>query len=136
MMTAETKQKAAIWLMLVFVLGAAVGGVFGYGFARKSYAATIVTAPALSEPERRGKRLAEMKETLGLSEEQVQKAEGILQEGHNAIKGIRDKSDAECEAVRMHAREEMRAFLTPEQKPKFEEMVRKLDEERKSKAVK
>ena len=136
MMTAEIKQKAAIWLLLVFVLGAAVGGVFGYGFARKSYAATIVTAPSLSEPERRAKRLAEMKETLGLSEEQVQKADGLILEGHKAMKAIRDKSDAQCDAVRMHAREEMRAFLTPEQKPKFEEMMRKLDEERKNKAVK
>ncbi len=132
MMTTETKQKAAIWLILVFVLGAAVGGVFGYGFARKSYAATMVTTPRLSEPERRAKRLADMRETLGLNDEQLQKADGILQEGHKAMEGIRNKSDAECEAVRMHAREEMRAFLTAEQKPKFEEMVRKLDEERTS----
>lgn len=136
MMTAETKQKAAIWLILVFVLGAAVGGLFGYGFARKSYAATIVTAPTLSEPERRTRRLAEMRETLGLTEEQVQKADAVMLEGHKAMKGIRDKSDAECDAVRTHAREQMRTFLTAEQKPKFEEMVRKLDEERKKRAAK
>jgi hypothetical protein len=135
MMSPETKQKAAIWLILVFVLGAAVGGVFGYSFAHKSYAATVA-APSLSEPERRAKRVADIKNTVGLTDEQTQKVDAIILAGHTSMKGIRDKSDAECDAVRTQARGQIRGLLTEEQKPKFEDMVRKFDEERKKGIVK
>ena len=133
MMSPETKQKATVWLILVFALGAAVGGVFGYSFARKSYASTTVAAPSVSEPERRAKKVAEIRDTVGLTGEQAQKVDTIIQAGHAEMKGIRDKFDADGDAVRARAREQMRTLLTAEQKPKFEEMMRKYDEERKRK---
>jgi Spy/CpxP family protein refolding chaperone len=133
MMSPETKQKAAIWLILVFALGAAVGAVFGYSFARKSYASTTVAAPNLSETERRTKKVAEIKNTVGLTDEQAQKMDAIMQAGHIQMKAIREKADADSDGVRARAREQMRALLTEEQKPKFEEMVQKYDEERKKK---
>jgi len=126
-MNPDIRKKAAIWLALVFVLGTATGGVFGYSLARRSYAAT--KAVALSEPERRAKKLAEMTETIGLTSEQAQKADGIIKGAQTEIHAIRDKSDADVDVVRMRTRDEMRSFLTAEQKPKFEQYVQKLDEE-------
>jgi hypothetical protein len=128
-MNPEIRKKAAIWLALVFILGTATGGVFGYSLARRSYAATKTVMP--SEAERRAKKLADMTQTIGLTAEQTQKAEGIIKEAQTEIHAIRDKSEAEVDVVRMKTRQEMRTFLMPEQLPKFEQYVQKMDEERK-----
>jgi len=129
-MNPETRRKAGVWLALVFALGLAIGGVFGYNFAHKSYAAGRPPA-ALSEPARRAARVAEMTKELGLTPEQTQRLDAVLHQAHEEMKAIHEKSDADVDAVRQKARLEMRAFLTPEQMPRFEAFVKKLDEERK-----
>jgi Spy/CpxP family protein refolding chaperone len=130
-MNPEVRRKASEWLALVFFLGVAVGGLFGYSFAHRSYAASRLSAPTLSEPERRAKRIAEMTKDIGLTPEQTRQFDSIIHAAHDEMKGIHEKSDADIDAVRQKAREQMRAVLTPEQKPTFEEYVQKLDEERK-----
>jgi len=129
-MNSETRQKARLWLGLVFILGAAIGGVFGYSFAHRSYAAT--QAPAtLSEPERRAKRVAEMTKEVGLTPEQSTQIDQIIHQAHDEMKTIHEKSDADVDAVRQRAREQMRSLLTPDQRPKFEAMIERWNQERK-----
>jgi hypothetical protein len=128
-MNPDIRKKAAIWLALVFVLGTATGGVFGYSLARRSYAATKTGMP--SEAERRAKKLAEMTKEIGLTAEQTQKADGVMKNAQTEIRAIREKTDGDVDVVRMKARAEMRTYLTAEQLPKFEDYVRRLDEERK-----
>jgi hypothetical protein len=128
-MNPDTRKKAAIWLVLVFVLGTATGGVFGYSLARRSYAATKTVVP--SEAERRAKKLAEMTQEIGLTADQAQKADGVIKEAQTEIRAIRDKSEADVDVVRMRTRDEMRTFLTADQKPKFEQYVQRIDAERK-----
>jgi len=130
-MNQDALRKARIWLAVVFVVGAAIGAVFGYSFGHRSYAATVDTRPPMSEPERRAHRVADMTKELGLSSEQSAKVDNIIREAHGEMKTIRDKADADVDVVREKARNEMRTFLTEEQKPKFEAMVRRMDEERK-----
>ena len=125
-MTGETRRAAGVWLAVVFVMGAAIGGVFGYTFAHESYAKTT-----LSEPERRAKRVAEMTQEIGLTPEQAQKVDAMLLKAHTEMKQIHDKSEADIDAVRQNKRAEMRTYLTDEQKPKFEAFVQKIDEDRK-----
>ena len=128
-MNPEIRKKAAIWLALVFILGTATGGVFGYSLARRSYASTRTAVP--SEAERRAKKIAEMTQTIGLTAEQAQKADGIIKNAQSEIRAIHDKSDADVDVVRMKNREQVRSLLTPEQLPKFEQFVQRMDEERK-----
>ena len=127
-MNPEIRKKAAIWLALVFILGTATGGVFGYSLARRSYASTRTAVP--SEAERRAKKIADMTQSVGLTAEQAQKADGIIKGAQTEIHAIRDKSDADVDVVRMRTRDEMRSFLTAGQKPKFEQYVQRMDEER------
>jgi Spy/CpxP family protein refolding chaperone len=129
-MNGESRRKAGLWLALVFALGAAIGGVFGYSFAHKTLAAPLATTPP-PEPERRAKRVAEMTKELQLTPEQATTIDGIIHKAHEEMKGIHEKADSDLDAVRLKARDEMRQLLTPEQKPKFEVMVQKMDEERK-----
>lgn len=131
------KRTAALWVAAVFVLGVALGGVFGYFFGHRS---TFAAPPTpLSEPERRAHRLDQLTHELALSDAQRQQMDAILLQGHNESKGIRDQNtqqlSAQMDQERQKNRERIRAILTPEQKPKFEEYLRKIDEERKRSAA-
>jgi Spy/CpxP family protein refolding chaperone len=125
------KQKAALWVGAVFLLGAALGGVLGYLFAHRPVAAAN---PPLSEPERRARRVAELTQLLSLTPQQSQQVDGILKETHAQIKAVHDQSDAQFDQLRQKGRSQMRAVLTPDQVPKFEEFLKHLDEERKRNA--
>jgi len=135
-MNPETQRKARIWLAVVFLLGGAIGAVFGYSFGHRSYAATTTGQPTLSEPERRAKRVTEMTKELGLSEEQRAKVDGIIHGTHDEMKTIREKADADAEAARQKARAQIRELLTAEQKTKFEAMVQRTDEEKRKQGMK
>lgn len=128
-MNAEVRKKAAIWLVLVFLIGTATGGVFGYNLAYRSYAST--KPPAQSDAERRAKKVTELTKEIGLTPDQTQKAEALIAEAQSTIHAIKDQSDTQVDAVRMKTRDAMRAILTAEQKPKYEAYVQRLDAERK-----
>ena len=131
-MNPESRKKAGVWLAVVFLLGAAIGVVFGYGFAQHK---TLAAGPPVSVPppeaERRAKRVAEMTKEIGLTPEQAQKLDSIIHQTHDNMKTIHDKADADVDAARQNARAQIREMLTPEQKPKFEAMVQRMDAERK-----
>jgi len=131
-MSPDTRQKAGLWLAVVFALGLAIGVVFGYNFAHKSFAAGTGRPPAnLSEPERRAARVADLTREVQLTPEQSQKVDTVLHQAHDEMRTIREKSEADMDAVKQKARSEMRTFLTPEQLPRYEAFVKKLDEEHK-----
>jgi Spy/CpxP family protein refolding chaperone len=123
-----TTRKAALWVGAVFLLGAALGGVLGYLFAHRPVSAANTP---LSESERRAKKIAELKSELSLTPQQSQQVDAILDNWHSETKAIRDQSDAQIAAIRQKRRNEIRAILTPEQQPKFEELMKRYDEERK-----
>jgi Spy/CpxP family protein refolding chaperone len=125
-------RKAALWVGAVFLLGAALGGVLGYLFAHRP---VIAANAPLSEPERRAHRVAEMTRELSLTPQQAQQIDSILLQWHTESKAIRDQSDAQIDAMREKKRAQVRAILTPDQLPKFEESVKRMDEERKRNAA-
>ena len=128
-MTAPTvQQKATLWLALVFVLGTALGAVLGYAFANRSNAA----APAqLTAEQRRAQKREQLTREVGLTAEQQKQVIAILDEAQGEYKAIHAVSDPQVDAVRQKSRDKIRTILTAEQKPKFEEFIRKMDEERK-----
>jgi Spy/CpxP family protein refolding chaperone len=125
--TAAT-HKAALWVGVVFLLGAALGGVLGYTFAHRPVNAA--SSPQ-SEPERRAARVQQLTKELSLTPQQAQQLDAMLLQRHTEAKTIHDQSEAQLEAVRQKGRAQMRALLTPEQLPKFEEFLQQMDEQRK-----
>lgn len=122
------QQKASLWLAVVFILGVALGGVLGYAFAHRSYAA----APTqLTAEQRRAQKRAQLVEEVGLTPDQQTQVVAILDRAQTEYKAIHAVSDPQIDAARQKSRERIRQILTPEQKPKFEEFLRKMDEERK-----
>lgn len=119
-------RKAALWVGLVFVLGVALGGVLGFNFAHHR---VLADNPPQSEPERRARRVEQLTRELNLNDAQQKQLDTILAQVHAEYKSIHDKSDAEIQEERNKARNEIRAILTPEQKPKYEEWLVRLQEE-------
>lgn len=124
-------RKAAMWVVIVFLLGTVGGAMLGYGYAHHSVSAASAPLP---EPERRAKRVAEMTQDFGLTSDQAKQLDTILLQRHTDFKAIHDGCDARIEQERQKGRDQIRAMLTPEQKPKFEEFLQKLDAERKHNA--
>lgn len=129
----SAKRKAALWVAIVFALGAALGVVFGYFYGHR---ATVAAAnPPLSEPQRRAQRVEQLTHDLSLTDTQRQQMDSLLLQIHTEYKNIHDQSNqqltAQMDQARQKGRDQIRAILTPEQKPKFEEFLKRMDEERK-----
>jgi Spy/CpxP family protein refolding chaperone len=120
--------KAALWVGVVFLLGTALGGTLGY-----SYAHHLVSAAntPLSEPARRAQRVEQLTQALSLTSAQSQQVDAVLLQRHTEAKAIHDQADAQLEQVHQKGRDQIREILTPEQRPKFEEFLKNLDQQKK-----
>jgi Spy/CpxP family protein refolding chaperone len=124
-------RKAALWVGLVFLLGAALGGVLGNVFGVH---ARNVPPPQLSEVERRTQKVQRLTQELNLTPDQQKQVEAIIASVQAQYKAIRESTEPQMNEARQKGREQIRTILTPEQKPKFEDFLRRLDEERKKNA--
>jgi len=131
MSESSATRKAAVWVGIVFLLGTAVGVMAGYGYERWSVSAARAPLP---ESVRRAQRVEQLTKELSLTPDQAKQLDEILVQRHAEVKTVRDQADAQVEQIRHKVRDQLRAILTPEQKPKFEEFLRKLDEERRRNA--
>ena len=120
--------KAGLWVGVVFLLGAALGGMVGYSYEHHLVSAASTPLP---EPVRRAQRLEQLTQLLNLTSAQSQQVDAILLQRHTEAKTIHDQTDAQLEQVHKNGRDQIRAILTPEQKPKFEEFLKNLDQQRK-----
>jgi Spy/CpxP family protein refolding chaperone len=127
---ATAKQRAALWVAMVFLLGALLGGVVGYIFAHRSVSAN---APMTAQ-QRRAQKVETLTREANLTPDQRQQLEAILTQLHGEYKALHEQSDAQIDQARQKGRNQIRAILTPEQKPKFEEFLKRMDEERKRNA--
>jgi Spy/CpxP family protein refolding chaperone len=123
MSDATAKQRAALWVAVVFLLGAALGGVVGYIFAHRAVSANM----QVTVTQRRAQKVEELTRMAKLTPEQRRQLESILSELHSQYKTLDDARDD----ARQKSRNRIRAILTPDQVPGFEEFLRKIDEERK-----
>jgi Spy/CpxP family protein refolding chaperone len=124
----EATRKAAFWVGVVFLLGAALGGMLGYVFAHH----TAMAAPAqMTDAQKRAQKVDRLTQELNLTASQQQQLDAILTSVQGEYKVIRQSTEPQIDQARQKGREQIRAILTPEQKPKFEEFLKRLDEERK-----
>ena len=108
----------AVYLMLTFTSGAAVGG-FGFWL----YSTRSVSANRRPSPEEyRQRYIAEYRTRLNLSEEQVQKLTAILDATRVLFRQVADKHRPEYEAIQQHQVEQVRAILNDAQKAEYEKI--------------
>jgi flagellar basal body-associated protein FliL len=122
-------RKAALWVGLVFLLGAALGGLGGYVFAHQKY--TVTSAAPTTDAAKRAQKVQELTRVANLTPEQSRQLDAIIADIQSQMKSIRKTVEPQFNEAREKGRERIRAILNAEQRPKFEEFIRKLDEERK-----
>jgi Spy/CpxP family protein refolding chaperone len=118
-------RRAVFYLVLVFLLGAVVGGLATHWATGRGWAAG-------HSDYRRDPRgaLEWLERDLRLTPEQRTQVEAILDETGQGYRAIRQRTRPEYEAVRQQGREKIRAVLNAEQRARFEELVQEIDARR------
>jgi Spy/CpxP family protein refolding chaperone len=120
----KVRREAAVLAVVVFLLGALVGGI-------ATHVWTIHASNQQMAPHGRDQILTQMTRELEFTPEQLQVVTQIVDDTHGQVRMLYAPLDAQREQIRQKTRERIRAVLTPEQKPKLEDFLRRLDEQRK-----
>ena len=122
----QSSRKAVLLVLLLFVLGIALGSVGTYLVTTRVQAArpvaTLVHNPAHT--------MAMYTRDLNLDADQQTQIQAILNDMRAGYAALHEKLDPEYESVRQQGRDRIRQILTPEQRPKFEDLLRQIDEDR------
>ena len=119
----QGSRKAFLLVFLVFVLGIALGSVGTY------VVTTRVQAARPQAGRNPANTMAIFTRHLNLSPEQQKQIETILNDTRARLAEIRKQADPEYDKVLHEGQEQIRQILSPEQKPKFEDLLRRMDEE-------
>lgn len=118
-------RKAMMLVFVVFALGIALGGVGTYVVETRVLAAR--PQASLRTPTT---TMAMFTRDLNLDAEQQKQIQAIFNDQRAHYAELHDKFDPEYERVRHEGRQRIRELLTPEQRPKLEELLRQIDEDR------
>ncbi len=124
MENSRIKGKAAGLVVLVFLLGIALGALGMYYWGERAWASR-------GRHFDHAKLVEDMTREVGLTPDQKTQLVVIIEDTRGKFQTIYDQTQPQYDQVRQQARDRIRTILTPEQRPKFEEFVRRLDEERK-----
>jgi Spy/CpxP family protein refolding chaperone len=130
-------RKALALIVLVFVLGVALGAV-GHSVADRRVlgARTQPQAPAFLQPRPNPPRaIAHLTTELKLTPDQQKQIGEILADMQHRYDVVHDQMNPEFEQIRAQGRDQIRQVLTAEQRPKFEDFLQRLAEERRRHAI-
>jgi hypothetical protein len=122
----QGNRKAILLVFVVFVLGIALGALGTYMVTTRVLAAR----PQAVEVHTAANTVATLTRDLNLNPDQQRQVLGILNDTRSRYDAIHQEVDPEYEKVRQEGRERIRELLTTEQRPKFEEVLRQIDEDR------
>jgi Spy/CpxP family protein refolding chaperone len=126
METNPGSRKAFLLVFVLFVLGVALGSVGTYLVTMRVQAAR----PQATLAHNPGHTMAMFTRDLNLNSDQQNQIQAILNDTRARYAELHQKLDPEYEQVRHEGRERIRQVLTPEQRPKFEDLLRQIDEDR------
>lgn len=111
------KAAAAIFAVLLFAAGAAVGAL-----AHRYYAMTVVSAHPSPE-DMRQHYISEMRTRLRLTPGQVSQLEQIMSQTKAQYRALREASRPAMLKIKQDHVERVRSILNPEQIPEYERLV-------------
>ena len=121
----QGSRKALLLVFVLFVLGIALGSVGTYVVTTR-----VLAARPQATLSRNADHMAMFTRDLNLTPDQQNQIQAILNDTRAHYAALHQKLDPEYEEVRHQGRVRIRQVLTPEQLPKFEELLRQMDEER------
>ena len=121
----QGSRKAVLLVFLVFVLGIVLGAVGTYVVTTR-----VLAARPQGASRNPANTVAMFTRDLNLNPDQQKQIEAILSDTRARYGEIHKRDDPEYENARNEGRERIRKILTPEQEPKFEELLLRMDAER------
>jgi hypothetical protein len=132
METNKARREAAILFVLVFLLGVVFGGA-GFHLWNKRVSGESPSS-SNARPTRR-ELVRNFSREVHLTQEQEVQLSAIMDDTRAKWQALYAPLDAQREAIRMQGRDRIRAMLTPEQLPRYEDFMRRADEQRKKEAA-
>lgn len=132
METTKARREAAALFVLVFVLGVVFGGVGNHLWNEHVSGQQV---PLNGGHPTRDHLIDNFSQAVQLTPAQRTELRGIMDDTRAKWQALYAPLDAQREAIRQQGRERIRSILTPEQAPKFEEYMRRVDEQHKKEAA-
>jgi hypothetical protein len=126
MENSKTRSEAALVVLVVFVLGVLLGGLGNHLWGESVWGRQNSPIPPTRE-----QLVNDLTRELQLNADQQQQLGAIVDDTRAKIHAAYAPADAQREELRQQGRARIRAILTPEQLPKFEAFMQRVDEQRK-----
>jgi len=127
-------RKALALIALVFVLGVALGAV-GHSLADRRVLGARAQTPGFLQPRPNPPRaVARLTNELKLTPDQQKQIGDILGGMQRRYDAVHDQMNPEFAQIREQGHDQIRQILTPEQRPKFEDFLKRVDEDRRRRA--
>ena len=121
----KKRGEAAVLVLVVFLLGTLLGGVRNHVWGERVWGKqTINTQPT------RNQLVSDLTQDLQLTPDQQKQLGSIVDDTRAQWRTLYNTIEPQHEQIRQQARDRMRAILTPEQKPKFEAFMHRIDVQR------
>ncbi|MFZ0036185.1 MAG: hypothetical protein WAK91_02105 [Candidatus Acidiferrales bacterium] len=117
----SVERKAGFLVVIVFLLGVALGGVGMHFWEARAYGHRVIV-PTHTEI------MQQMTEQLSLTPDQQTQIGAISDDIRNHLRAVQDQTKPQSDAIRSDGRQKIRALLTPDQQPKFDEFIHHLDD--------
>ena len=122
----KKRGEAAVLVLVVFLLGALLGGVGNHVWGERVWGKQIIN----SQPTR-NEIVGDLTRDLQLTQDQQKQLGSIVDDTRAQWRTLYTTIEPQHEQIRQQSRDRIRAILTPDQKPKFEEFMHRIDEQRK-----
>lgn len=116
----RTGRQALLSVLVVFILGIALGGIGTYLREERVWGAQLP---------RHGARQQFYRDASVTTDQQKQ-IDAIIDGTRSKYRDLYEPLDAQRASIREQGRDQIRAVLTPDQRVKFEQFIRQLDQER------
>jgi len=128
----KARGEAAALVAVVFLLGILLGGVATHLWGERVWG--MPSEAAVPAPPNR--LAGELTQELQLTSDQQKQLRLIILDTQEKWRGLYAPLEGRRDDIREQSHDQMRAMLTPEQKPKFDAFMRRLGEQRKRDAAK
>ena len=127
--TNQANRKAMVWLVVVFVLGVALGVLGTYVVTTRVFARGQEQRTPAAQ---RAHYVDRLNHELNLTDEQQKQIDAIIASVQTRYDAIHQSVIPQFEQARQDGRAQIRQILTPVQQPKFDDFMKRVDEERKA----
>ncbi|HXX43667.1 MAG TPA: hypothetical protein VEJ38_02990 [Candidatus Acidoferrales bacterium] len=131
MQNSKARLEAAALFLVVFVLGVVFGVVGNHVWSQRvsGSPSAVITNPT------RNQVIQDLTQRLQLTQDQQKQVTAAIDETRARWQALYAPLDAPREEIRQEGRAKIRAILTPDQQVKFDDFLKRLDDQRKKEAA-